>query len=209
VGFAVFCLYLLLAVISGEVHLGLNFLFIQLHPMKCVIFSLLQLWLIIHSFRISSTVANKPWTLEFALPFGFQSFCCNMLSIIYGQIECSGLNLHAFDFGLCYTKFCVWTYFQSFTFGFIHKTSFDQFIVTSNVSGHYPGSNTRLIRALQSGNILCHRWNGTLMNSFLFNVGLILACSIRCRALTFLWTFIAIGRAYSSLSTVIRANVFW
>ncbi|KAH9571879.1 hypothetical protein CY35_02G116100 [Sphagnum magellanicum] len=34
VGFGVFCLYLLLAVISGEVHLGLNFLFIQLHPMK-------------------------------------------------------------------------------------------------------------------------------------------------------------------------------
>jgi hypothetical protein len=101
VGFAVFCLYLLLAVISGEVHLGLNFLFIQLHPMKCVIFSLLQLWLIIHSFRISSTVANKPWTLEFALPFGFQSFCCNLLSIMYGQIECSGLNLHTFDFGLC------------------------------------------------------------------------------------------------------------
>ncbi|KAH8970953.1 hypothetical protein BDL97_02G115800 [Sphagnum fallax] len=38
VGFGVFCLYLLLAVISGEVHLGLNFLFIQLHPMNVIQF---------------------------------------------------------------------------------------------------------------------------------------------------------------------------
>lgn len=36
--FGFFCFYLLLAVISGEMHIGLNFLFIQVHPMKCVLF---------------------------------------------------------------------------------------------------------------------------------------------------------------------------
>ncbi|CAK9227079.1 unnamed protein product [Sphagnum tenellum] len=34
VAFAFFCFYLLLAVISGEMQLGLNFLFITIHPMK-------------------------------------------------------------------------------------------------------------------------------------------------------------------------------
>lgn len=34
VAFAFFCFYLLLAVISGEMHLGLNFFFITIHPMK-------------------------------------------------------------------------------------------------------------------------------------------------------------------------------
>ena len=37
--FGFFCFYLLLAVISGEMHIGLNFLFIQVHPMKCVLFN--------------------------------------------------------------------------------------------------------------------------------------------------------------------------
>ncbi|KAJ7294873.1 hypothetical protein O6H91_06G109600 [Diphasiastrum complanatum] len=32
--FAFFCLYLILAVISGEMHLGLNFVFITIHPMR-------------------------------------------------------------------------------------------------------------------------------------------------------------------------------
>ncbi|CAM6129058.1 unnamed protein product [Calypogeia fissa] len=32
--FAFFCLYLILAVVSGEMHVGLNFLFFTIHPMK-------------------------------------------------------------------------------------------------------------------------------------------------------------------------------
>jgi hypothetical protein len=45
VGFGVFCLYLLLAVISGEMHIGMNFLFFRVHPMKYVLIKLYYLFL--------------------------------------------------------------------------------------------------------------------------------------------------------------------
>ncbi|KAJ7523093.1 hypothetical protein O6H91_18G037000 [Diphasiastrum complanatum] len=34
VAFAIFCMYLILAVIAGEMHLGMNLIFITIHPMK-------------------------------------------------------------------------------------------------------------------------------------------------------------------------------
>lgn len=81
--FAFFCFYLLIAVIAGEMMLGLKLVFITIHPMKYL-------------------------TYPMAFPF--------LCSIFFGIID------NAFFF----------------------------------------------------------RWGGTLMNSFLFNVGLILLCSIRC-----------------------------
>ncbi len=61
VAFAFFCFYLLLAVISGEMQLGLNFLFITIHPMKYVV------W---HSrILLLQIFQDSPWFLALFLSY--------------------------------------------------------------------------------------------------------------------------------------------
>ncbi len=122
VAFAFFCFYLLLAVISGEMQLGLNFLFITIHPMKYVVQH--SRILLLQFFQDSSRFLALFLSYYVLKEKSNWRFICVFLCMAWLP-----------------SLFC------------------------RSHADHVPWNG--------------RRWNGTLMSSFLFNVGLILICSIR------------------------------